>query len=102
MGEGGLKCSFNFSAKVLEYSPIALYCTMRFIIVLTPLKWTWMHIYQKSYETFAKSLGIGYYHMDVSMVDIVATEAVLGLCIAMFVVAFGPKSIKDPFKVPAP
>ena len=52
-------------------------------------------------ETFTKSLVIRYHHMDVAMVVVcsgvsVFTEAVSGLHCAVFLVAFGLKSIDVP------
>ena len=61
-------------------------------MVLSSLKWTVAYFATNHLETFGKSLDIRYHHSVVTMVHFVSvdvvTGTVLGLCAAIFVVAF--------------
>ena len=58
-------------------------------------------------ETFAKTPGITYHYVDAVVIilvvaGVIVPGTVLGLCIAVHMVAFGLKFIKRPYGVLAP
>ena len=64
----------------------------RLLMVLPPLKCTWIPILPKNdFEAFTKTLLVGYHHMDVAVIIIVVlavADVVMGLCGVIFVVTF--------------
>ena len=119
MGEGALRCSFKLSPNVLPDSPkyssshcylfhlylyiTLLFCVMlslslgatrRLLMVLPSLKVGLDAYFTASVlETFTKTLGIRYHHMDVAVV-VVATVTVFWPVCCCTLVAFGLKSIE--------